>query len=193
MWRGRTISFSRKTASSPNAASASRCAAASASANSAGVCHRTHSLAAAARRRLDHHGEADALGLALEDVRARSIRPRSPARSARRAASTARLAAVFDPIVRIASAGGPMKTMPAASQASAKLGVLREKAVAGMDRLRASSRASLAGSPQYSDSSRALRPGRCNTPRRPAAHAARRGQPRSRRRWRGCLAPGRRE
>ena len=42
---------------------------------------------------------------------------------------------VFEPIASIALAGGPMKTIPASSQACANGRVLGEEAVAGVDRL----------------------------------------------------------
>ena len=53
------------------------------------------------------------------------------------AAAIVSRARVFVPIASIAAAGGPMKTMPSASQRAAKAGVLGEEAVARVDRLRA--------------------------------------------------------
>jgi hypothetical protein len=42
------------------------------------------------------------------------------------------LASDFEPMARIAEAGGPMKVMPLAAQASAEIGVFGQEAVAGM-------------------------------------------------------------
>ena len=62
-WRGRSISRSSSTLSSPNDALASRRQAASASRKSAGPLDLAHPLAAAAGGGLDQHREADPLGL----------------------------------------------------------------------------------------------------------------------------------
>ena len=48
-----------------------------------------------------------------------------------------RRAAIFDPMPSMASGGGPMNVSPAVLQADGEVGVLREKPVAGMHRLRA--------------------------------------------------------
>jgi len=59
-----------------------------------------------------------------------------PGTTAAPAAMATRRAEIFEPILRIASGGGPMKTMPEAAHASANSGVLAQEAVAGMDRFR---------------------------------------------------------
>ena len=51
------------------------------------------------------------------------------------ASAMARRASTFEPMTSIASAGGPIQTIPASSQARASVGVLREEAVAGVERL----------------------------------------------------------
>ena len=58
-----------------------------------------------------------------------------PGRSARPPPASARARRVFEPIASIALAGGPMKTIPAFSQARGERGVLGEEAVARVDRL----------------------------------------------------------
>ena len=57
------------------------------------------------------------------------------ARPARRPSTMLARARVFSPIASIAVAGGPMKAMPAVSQARTNAGVLGEEAVAGVDRV----------------------------------------------------------
>ena len=52
------------------------------------------------------------------------------------AAMATRRAEVFDPILRIASAGGPMNTIPADARGLREIRVLAQEAVAGMNRFR---------------------------------------------------------
>ena len=126
-------------------------------------------------------GIADALGAArgrLVDVGqqagAGQQRHAVPARAAR--------AVCFRPKSRICSGVGPMKTMPAAAQASAKRGVFAEEAVAGMDGLGAGGSARRRGSRSHVEVALAAAArARCRRPRRPGAHAASARRLRSRR------------
>ena len=52
-----------------------------------------------------------------------------------RARCISALAAAFEPIARIAEAGGPMNTMPGRLAGLGEFGILRQEAVAGMHRL----------------------------------------------------------
>jgi hypothetical protein len=115
---------------------ASRWQEASAAAKSSLFSTRAHALAAAAGAGLDQHRVADRLGLLLQENGVLVVAV--VARRQRHAGSgpSAFLAADFEPMARIAEAGGPMKTIPAAAQASAKSS-FSEKAVAGVDGLRA--------------------------------------------------------
>ena len=92
-----------------------------------------HAAAAAAHRRLDDDRVAELLGelLRLGCVvdRLRRCRP-GPAR---RPAGRCSRAAILSPSCSSISTRGPTKMMPASRQARAKLRVLREEAVAGMD------------------------------------------------------------
>ena len=77
------------------------------------------------------------------------------------------------------SAEGPIKTMPASSQAAAKSGVLAQEAVAGMDGLGAVPRARRRGSGRCAGSFPRKAAARCARPRRPSGRAARCGPRRS--------------
>ena len=121
--------------SSPNAEAASRRAVASAAGSSRGFVHQLHALAAAARRRLDQHRVAD-LGGRRDQVVVGQAGPRDAGHDRhieRRRPSF--LAVILSPIASIALAGGPMNTIPAASQRGGEIGVLGEEPVARVDRL----------------------------------------------------------
>ncbi len=83
---------------------------------------------AAAGRGLDQHREADLRGLGRQQLR-RLIVAVIAGTSGTRALSMIFLASLLEPMARIESAGGPMNTMPAAAQASAKPAFLGEKPV----------------------------------------------------------------
>ena len=96
--------------------------------------HPAHALAAAARRGFEQHRIAQRPG----DCSWLAPDPRWAARCreppALRRRWPRRRAEVFEPILRIASAGGPIKTIPAGGAGFRELGVLAQEAVAGMDR-----------------------------------------------------------
>ena len=118
--RGRSISRSTYSVSSPNGGVALRAARrARASADLTGVRDDLHADAAATRRRLDQPGEPDALsprpkrgiGLIGRRLRRHDGTP---------APVISRRAPIFDPIFSSAEAGGPTKISPASSHARAK-------------------------------------------------------------------------
>ena len=169
MWRGCSTYFSTSTRSSPKALIASRWHDASAAAKSAGRVDAPHALAAAAGAGLDQHRIADprrprsraAPGPGRRrDSRAPAARRPSPSApwpptSAHRADRRRRRADEDDAALR-AGLG--------------EVVVLREEAVARMDRLRR--RSPCAASRIFSPTqiaTRAPAPGRCAPPRRPGA------------------------
>ena len=136
---GWAIYFSISTWSSPKAACASRLAPASASASSPARCDDAHALAAAAGRGLDQHGIADALGLrapaprvligaviARHDRHAGLLHQRLGRRFRSHRADGLR-------------AAGRRRSARPSAQACREIRILGEKAIAGMDRLRAGS------------------------------------------------------
>ena len=137
-WRAPISARSSSSRPSPNALCASALAARSAGSSSSHRMNDPHAASAAARARLDHQGKADALRLDGEARERSDPRRDSRARSGTPASIMRSLAALLSPIARIAGGGGPMKTSPASRQHLREVGVLREKAVAGMDRLGAS-------------------------------------------------------
>ena len=142
----------------------------SAAANSPAAVDDAHAAAAAAGRRLDQHRIADPRGLGERALRVLGLAV--IARHDRHAGAlpSALWPPPSTPIARIAAGGGPMKTIPAAAQACGELGVLRQEAVAGMDRLRRRSPAPPRGSPSIVEIALARRrPARSATPRRPSS------------------------
>ena len=82
--------------------------------------HAAHALAAASGHRLEQQGIAELRAeIASSSTAAQRLHERRAPRRAPPAMAICR-AAVFDPMRRIDSADGPMKTMPASSQAAAK-------------------------------------------------------------------------
>ena len=134
MWRGLTTACSRNTVASPNADSASRMAASIGVAQVLGSLDPAHAAPAAARDRLDEDREADVVGRRDQrvDVGGRARWSAAPATPASRAAAIAR---ALLPVRCSTSAGGPTNVMPASAQACGEIGVLREEAVAGVDRV----------------------------------------------------------
>ena len=98
-----------------------------------------HALAAAAGHRLDQHRIADAVRLAPASVSAIDPHPDSRASPARRPSCISSLAASFRPIARIAAGGAPDPDQAGGLHRFGEVGILREEAIAGMDRLRAAS------------------------------------------------------
>ncbi len=137
MWRGDSTYFSTSTRGIAEGARRLALGALERGVEIGGLVDAAHALAAAARDRLDQHRIADFVGLLAQEIGLLAARRDSPARPARRPAATRAFAASFRPIARIAAAGGPTKTMPVSAQASRELGVLRQEAVARMDRGRA--------------------------------------------------------
>ena len=97
--------------------------------------HDLHALAAAAGARLDDQREADSLGLGLQPLERLLARRGSPEPPARPTAAIAALEALFEPMARIAAAGGPTNIKPASTQACAKSAFSDKKAVARMHRI----------------------------------------------------------
>ena len=104
--------------------------------------HDAHALAAAAGRRLDQDRDSRSASTAAASAVVRLI-ARRLARHDRHAGAlpSARARAIFDPIALDDVAGRADEDEPAASHAAANAGVLRQEAVAGMDRVRAGVRA----------------------------------------------------
>ena len=97
---------------------------------SPGSSTQAHPLAAAARGRLQHDGEAERRGRPTAPSLLSQTAPGTMGTPA--AAMAARADSLF-PMARIALAAGPMKTSPARSHASGSSRVLAEKAIAGVD------------------------------------------------------------
>ena len=109
--------------------------AASAAAKSSAAVDDPHAAPAAAGHRLDQHRKADARRPGRRARRRPGRRRDSPAPPARRPAPSALGRAILSPIARIAAGGGPTKISPAAAHGFGEGGILRQEAVAGMDRV----------------------------------------------------------
>ena len=120
--------------SSPKAALASRRADAERRRERAGLAHDAHALAAATGRGL-HQQRIAERGAALRDLGVREARRREAAEHRHAGGLHQRLGFDLVPIAPIASTGGPMNMSPAVAHAAREVGVLREKAVAGMHRV----------------------------------------------------------
>ncbi len=99
--------------------------------------HAAHAFAASARRGFQQHRIAQAIAPLAGHHRSRAEPARCPEPPERPAAIATLRADVFEPILRIASAGGPMNTIPAPAQASAKSAIFTQESIAGMNRVRA--------------------------------------------------------
>ena len=101
--------------------------------SSDGFVHHAHAAAAAARRSLQHHRVADALGDFERFFGALQESRPSRAGWARRIPRITARACCFTPMARITSGLGPMNLISDVSQTSAKSAFSLKKAVAGMD------------------------------------------------------------
>ena len=134
MWRGERMYFSISTRSSPKRDAASRLALSSASPNSPGALDAAHALAAAAGDRLDQHRIADCVGFLLEALGVLVLAE---------IAGRHRHAGLGHQLLRrVLQAHGadavrlrPDPDQPGVDHRLREIGILREEAVAGMDRL----------------------------------------------------------
>ena len=158
-----------------------------------GVRHEPQALAAAARGRLQHEREADALRLARRWPSVPATGSSVPGTTGTPASTARRRAEVFSPMSAMVSLRGPMKTRPASSQARANVGVLGQEAVAGVDGVGARLRRRLQDAVDAAGTTRATGAGPIGVGLvGHAGRAAPRGRPRSRPRPRRCPARGRR-
>ena len=94
-----------------------------------------HAAPAAAGGGLDQHREADRLRRPRWPPRRSSTAPSEPGTTGMPASFTVCLAVILSPIMRMCSGLGPMKVKPWALDDLGEAGVLRQEAVAGVDRL----------------------------------------------------------
>ena len=107
------------------------------------------------------------------------------------AACIRRLASIFEPIAAITSAGGPMNVMPACRAGPGEVGILGQKAIAGVNRVAAGLARGVEDGVDRADTTP---PAACRPAarlRRPRARTARRDRPRSRRPRSRCPSRGR--
>ena len=178
---------------SPNAAVASRRAPSNAAAKLGLARDEAHALAAAAGGRLDQHREADLLRAPRAPRSAvgkpSPSGPLSPGTTGVPAAVTVLRASVLLPILRIASADGPMKVMPGGGAGVGEVLVLRQEAVAGVDRVGAGLPAGVEDLVDHQVALRGRRRADRDRARRPAGRAARADRRRCRPRRSRCRAP----
>ena len=120
MWRGRRTSRSTKTVPSPKALAASRRADATASTRPPGSVTTRMPRPPPPKAAFTSAGKPTSVATRAARSAGRSSSMVMPGSTGTPASAMSALAAVFDPIARIAAGGGPTKVRPAVAHASAK-------------------------------------------------------------------------